>query len=123
MQPGVLLAVGAGGALGALARYAVGEVLRPLGEGFPFATFGINVVGCFLFGLCYALHVDVWSKPQAVGVLVGFLGAFTTFSTFAFEGLALIEQGRYLAFAGNALSQNLLGVLGVFCGLQAGRAL
>jgi len=123
MQAGVLLAVGAGGALGALARYAGTEILRSFGDGFPFATFAINVVGCFLFGLCYALHVDAWSKPQAAGVLVGFLGAFTTFSTFAFEGLSLIEQGRYLAFAGNLVGQNVLGVLGVLAGLSAGRAL
>lgn len=123
MQTGVLIAIAAGGALGAIARYAVAEALRSLVADFPAGTFAINVVGCFAFGLCYALHAGAWPKPQAAAVFVGFLGAFTTFSTFAFETLELLQQGRVAAALLNAGAQSVLGVLGVVGGLAAGRAL
>lgn len=123
MQTGVLIAIALGGALGALARYATNEAVRGLCEGFPLATFAINVVGCFAFGLCYAMHAGSWPAPLTAAVFVGFLGAFTTFSTFAFETLDLLQQGKTIAALANALLQNGLGVLGVFLGLAAGRLL
>ena len=85
------VAVAFAGALGALARYLIGVTVGRLD--FPWATLGINVVGSFLLG--YLLGQDSrWGATVEAAIAVGFLGAFTTFSTFSYEAVALVRGGR-----------------------------
>lgn len=91
-----LLAVGLGGALGAICRYLLGQILPKLGSGFPLATFAVNIIGCFAIGLVVGIagkYSDI--DPRLILFLqTGICGGFTTFSTFSLESLTLIEEGR-----------------------------
>ena len=91
-----ILAVGLGGALGAVCRYLLGQVIPKLGSGFPLATFAVNIIGCFAIGLVVGIagrHGDI--DPRLILFLqTGICGGFTTFSTFSLETLTLIEEGR-----------------------------
>ncbi len=91
-----ILAVGFGGALGAVCRYLLGQVIPKLGSGFPLATFAVNLLGCFAIGLVVGIagrHTDI--DPRLILFLqTGICGGFTTFSTFSLESLTLIEEGR-----------------------------
>lgn len=114
----------AAGGLGTLCRYGLSNLVqRQAGLHFPWGTFAVNLLGCFLFGLLWSLfenRVDISREVRAV-VLVGFLGGFTTFSSFAFEAAGLLRDGAWLAAAGHLLGQNVLGVALVFAGLLVGR--
>ena len=103
------------GALGTLARYAVGIVsIAAFGTSYPYGTFFVNVLGSFLFGLLAGL--PRLPMEWQVIVLTGFLGGFTTFSAFAFENYQLLGQHRYLAFAVHVAGQNILGIAAVVAG-------
>ena len=85
--------VGAAGAAGALARYWIAAAIGL--RSFPWATLGINVLGSFLLGYVLAgPGATRWSTTASTAVAVGFLGAFTTFSTFTFEATALVRDDR-----------------------------
>ena len=85
--------VAVAGALGALTRYWIGTAIGV--RAFPWATLGINVLGSFLLGLVLGgPGMNRWSATATTAVAVGFLGAFTTFSTFAFEATAMIREDR-----------------------------
>ena len=92
-----LLAVGIGGAIGAVCRYLFGQMIPKMGSGFPLGTFAVNVIGCFAIGLIVAMvgkHSDI--DPRLVLFLqTGICGGFTTFSTFAFELLQLLTAGDF----------------------------
>lgn len=92
----ILLYLALGGALGTVARYGAGSFVSSwTGTSFPWATFAINVVGSFLLGVIVALADRAIISPELRTFLaVGFCGAFTTFSTFSLEALALIQGGR-----------------------------
>ena len=112
------------GALGTLARYGVaGVVQRALGGAFPWGTLAVNAVGCLLFGLVWALAEErmVISGETRAILLVGFMGAFTTFSTFAFETSAMLRDAEWSFALANVLSQNVLGIACFFAGLALGR--
>jgi fluoride exporter len=114
----------AAGALGTLARYGVGGVVqRALGGAFPWGTLVVNAVGCLLFGLVWALAEErmVISGETRAILLVGFMGAFTTFSTFAFETSAMLRDAEWSFAVVNVLSQNVLGIACFFAGLALGR--
>ena len=91
-----ILAVGLGGALGAIFRYLLGQIIPKLGSGFPIATFAVNLIGCFAIGLVVGLagkHSNI--DPRVILFLqTGICGGFTTFSTFSLESLTLIEEGK-----------------------------
>ncbi|HTF83363.1 MAG TPA: fluoride efflux transporter CrcB [Cellvibrio sp.] len=90
------LAVAVGGALGAMARYGVVSYLAPLtGHRFPLGTLCVNISGSFLIGVCYVvLDEKLAASPEwRLLTMTGFLGAFTTFSTFSLDALALWENG------------------------------
>ena len=89
------LIVGAGGAVGAIARYLIGLMPLDPRNGFPVKTFLINVIGCFIIGLIAAFSERNGLKPDLVlFIKVGICGGFTTFSTFALETETLIKTGH-----------------------------
>ncbi|WP_308014555.1 fluoride efflux transporter CrcB [Nocardia coffeae] len=97
----VLLVVAVGGGIGAEARYGVSRLLPTRPGQFPWGTFLTNVVGCFAIGVLMVLITEVWTGHRLVRPFlgVGFLGGFTTFSTYAVETRNLLEPGTvYLAF-------------------------
>jgi len=105
-----ILTIAGGGALGALGRFFVSAgVYRLLGRDFPWGTLTVNTLGSFLMGFLFVLFLErLASAPELrSAVLVGFLGAFTTFSTFSMETLTLIEQG----FLGKAFLNIWVSVL------------
>ena len=120
------LAIVVAGAFGALARYGLdGWISRRAPTSFPWGTFAINVTGSFLLGLAFVLMTerfrpDPWLRSA---VTIGFLGAYTTFSTFSLETYRLIEDGAYgLAFA-NVVGSVAAGLTAVYAGVVLGRAL
>ncbi len=119
-----ILAIAAGGSIGAVMRYLVSTgVYNYLGRGFPYGTLAVNVLGSLLMGLLYELFLQRLSvSPEVRAVLlVGFLGAFTTFSTFSIETITLIEQGYLLKAVGNILASVVLCVMAAWLGLQLAR--
>jgi fluoride exporter len=112
------------GVCGTLARYALsGWVQRTIGIWFPWGTFAVNLIGCVLFGLIWSLAEQraVISSEARTVILIGFLGAFTTFSSFAFETTQLIRDGQWMTAGVNVAGQNILGIAGLFCGLALGK--
>ncbi|EFL51934.1 Camphor resistance CrcB protein [Solidesulfovibrio fructosivorans JJ]] len=112
------------GAAGTLARYWIsGFVYGLAGRQFPWGTATANILGCFLFGLIWQLgegRMLIRTETRAI-ILTGFMGAFTTFSTFIFESGGLIEDGRYLTALANVGFQTVLGFAALFGGLMLGR--
>ena len=121
-----LLLIGLAGALGALTRYGLsGFVQRYCGFTFPVGTLVVNLLGTFLFGFIWSLVEQrlVISVETRVVILSGFLGAFTTFSSFMFETSALIGDGQWGYALLNITVQIVLGMVAIFLGLAAGRAI
>ncbi|MBS0262730.1 MAG: fluoride efflux transporter CrcB [Planctomycetes bacterium] len=119
-----LIQLALAGACGTLARYWIGGLVQQkLGSGYPWGTLVINVSGCLLFGFVWTLAEDrLLISPQTrVVVLTGFMGAFTTFSTFAFETSQMLASTEWFRAVGNLGLQNLLGLAAVFLGMALGR--
>lgn len=121
-----ILLVGIGGGLGALSRYGLGLViLRWLGPGFPWATLVINVAGCLLIGMAMGGGAGATAflpRELKLAGVVGFLGAFTTFSTFGYETLALMQAGKPLLAGAYVLASVVLGLLAVGLGMALTRS-
>jgi CrcB protein len=118
----VLIAIG--GAGGAVTRFAVdGWVSARFGGDFPWGTLLINVSGSFVLGLLFALTIErgVLSPELRAPLMIGFLGAYTTFSTWMLESWRLVEGGALLAAMLNVGGSLLLGMAAVICGLVIGR--
>ena len=118
-------AVALGGAVGCAARYAstLGAA-RLLGTSFPYGTLFVNVAGCLLAGLVFGL-VEARGVPSVVRLLVltGFLGGFTTFSTFALETVNFLQSGSWAVAIGSFLANNLAGAAFVVAGIFIGKAI
>ena len=121
-----VFAIAAGGAVGAVFRFWVSTgVYQLLGRGFPWGTLLVNVLGSFLMGLLFVLFLErsLVSGEWRAAILVGVLGAFTTFSTFSIETLNLIGQADYLKAVGNVLVSVAACILACWAGLALGRQL
>ncbi len=122
-----ILLIAAAGAAGTLLRFALsGAVQKGLGSAaFPYGTLAVNVIGCFLFGLIFTLAEEkmLISSEARIILLVGFMGAFTTFSTFGFETAAFIRDSQWGFAALNVATQNITGILAIFGGIILGRTI
>ena len=119
-----LLLIAVAGGLGSLARYGLSSwVQNWSGSLFPYGTVVVNILGCLVFGFVVAVtegRFAVGPETRAV-ILVGFMGAFTTFSTFIFETVALLEDSQWLLALGNMSLQNFVGMAALILGLFIGR--
>jgi fluoride exporter len=122
----VFLAVAVGGALGALSRYGLMTLVeRRTLTVFPWDVFVVNISGCFLVGIVVSALVDRHDAPAwlRVGLVLGFIGAYTTFSTFAQDLYDLKLEREYLLAAVDLAGSVVLGVLAVAAGTWVGRLL
>ena len=121
-----LLLVGIGGFLGAIARYLIDGWVSNLTRGsFPFGTLAINLSGSFALGILFALTVELVELPPDVrpALMIGFLGAYTTFSTLMLESWRLVEEGSMALGLANLIGSSVLGIVAMVGGLTLGRAL
>ena len=119
-----LLFIAGGGAIGAIARYGTSlGVYSVLGRSFPYGTLFVNVAGSFLMGVLSIMLLERMNLgPEwRAAILVGFLGSFTTFSTFSIETLNLIEQGDFNRALLNMGLSLVLCIMAVWFGVNLGR--
>jgi CrcB protein len=120
------MAIGVGGFIGALSRYGVARVVQGwVDTTFPLGTLIVNISGCFVLGFFYALAGERASETVRLGVAVGFVGAYTTFSTLMFDSSALLGRGEVYKAGLNLLISLVVGFaavrLGAMCGKMGGR--
>lgn len=123
---GELGAIAAGGALGAVMRFWVsGGIYAWLGRDFPYGTLSVNLIGSFIIGIAFVLLTERLTLGAEVRsfVLIGFLGAFTTFSTFSLETLILLQEGLLFKAAANILLSVLLCIIATWGGIILAKSL
>ena len=122
----VLLAVAIGGAIGAIARFQLSQsFIKSFSGDFIYNIMLANIVGCFLMGVCYEfmnLKMNVGVEWRAF-FMVGVLGAFTTFSSFALDVFILVERGSYLNASMYILSSVVFSIVGLFVGIYIMRTI
>ncbi len=121
-----ILLVACGGALGAVARFVVGDAFsRRFGTGWPYGTLFINVTGSFLIAVFFGAAARRTGLDGGWRYLfpVGFVGAYTTFSTYELEAQRLVELGQAPAAAAYVVASNVLGFVAVLVGVALGRRL
>jgi CrcB protein len=119
-----LLLIGLAGLLGTLARYALsGFIARRFGETFPTGTLVVNIVGCFLAGFLFYLMQERFLVNDIVrtAIMIGFLGGFTTFSSFGLQTFTLLRDGEMGLATMNVLVSNVAGLLTVWAGYSLAR--
>lgn len=122
----LILLIAVAGGLGAISRYGLScAAVRVLGSEFPYGTLLVNILGCLLVGLLMHIGLTTDIIPQSLRLVlsVGFLGAFTTFSTFGYETVRYIQEGAWLSVAGNIGANVILGILAVIAGLAIGQVI
>ena len=120
----IAIAIACGGAIGALSRFGLQQWLAPMYSGrFPLAIFIANSIGSLCIGLIYVLIVERGMLPEVwrAFLMVGLLGAFTTFSAFSLDSLRLIEQGEGLIALSNIFANVVVGLISAFIGMSIGR--
>lgn len=117
--------VGVGAMVGGMARYGISQGLSDLwGRALPYGTVVVNVTGSFVIGLVMAVLIERVGDPVWRLLLVtGFLGGYTTFSSYSFELVTMLLGGRIGWAAGYLIASNVLGVAGCLLGVTVGRAL
>ncbi len=120
-----VLLVGLGGFCGAVARYLVSGLMLKVSAEFPWGTLVVNVLGSFLLGFLMALVTETLaiSPNERLFLAIGFLGSFTTFSTFIYETNSLLDEGELLLAGSNILASLLCGFFGLRLGIWLARAL
>ncbi|HXH64285.1 MAG TPA: fluoride efflux transporter CrcB [Mariprofundaceae bacterium] len=121
-----MMAIAAGGAVGALLRwFLAGSIQRLAGGAFPWGTFAVNAIGSFLIGFLFVFMVERSSVGELwrLGVTVGMLGALTTFSTYSLESLRLLQSGAFAMALGNILGQVVICLSLTWLGVQLARTL
>jgi len=116
--------VGLGGCVGSIVRYWLqGIAYRWTGPGFPYGTLLVNIVGCFFIGLIMTLSEERFLiNPEVrIFIAIGILGGFTTFSSFSYETLALVNGANYFAALGNILSSVVIGLTATWLGMVLAR--
>jgi len=124
MSPGLILSVAAGGAIGAVGRFVMMNAAGHwLGHGFPSGTIIVNILGSFLLGAVLEISALAWSPSAEVRafIVVGFLGAFTTFSAFSLDTYFLIQKGNPWPIALYVVGSVVSGVLAFLFGMVAFR--
>jgi fluoride exporter len=119
-----ILLIGAGGFVGAIARYLVdGRVVHVTGETLPWGTLAINISGSFAVGLLFALLTERATLPADLRgpLMIGFLGSYTTFSTLALESWRMLEDGAWIAATANLAGSVVIGLVAVVAGVAIGR--
>jgi CrcB protein len=120
----IVIGIAVAGALGAVARYGLDELIGRRTGAFPWGIFVVNVTGAFLIGfMVEALEPRFEDSWVRAAVVTGFLGAYTTFSTFSLDTYRLLEEGHNGQAAFNAFGTLAAGLVAVWLGLQLGRAL
>lgn len=120
----LIIVIALAGAIGALSRYGISTALSRIAAGsFPWGTLAVNVIGCLAIGFVMhiSLSTDAISSQWRVAITVGFLGALTTFSSFSYETIQLIEKSAYLTALSNVGLNMVLGLLATIAGLAIGR--
>lgn len=123
---GKLFWIAVAGAAGTLSRYGLARFVQKFaGPSFPAGTLVVNLAGCLAFGLVWGLVEKrlPWAGEFRFIVLTGYMGAFTTFSTYMFETATLVRLSQWWLAAANLVGQTTLGLLLVFAGLALSRAL
>lgn len=113
--------IGLGGALGAIARYALSTwITQKYLHAFPWGTFAVNIIGCFLLGIIYTLGTEnpVINSDTRLFLSVGFVGAFTTFSTFSLEIFQVIRSGDIRIASFYVLGSLCIGLLALWLGIS-----
>lgn len=120
-----LVYIAAGGAIGAILRYTVtGAVFRLVPGAFPWGTLLVNITGCLAIGAVWHLFEGFYITPNMrLFLMVGLLGAYTTFSSFGLETLNLLREGEVGHALFYVLASNIIGVAAVYVGLLAARGL
>ena len=113
-----IVLVGIGSGIGGICRYLVSLAMSHVCNGFPWATFSVNVAGCLLIGILWGLtsRFQSISPTFTLFLMVGFCGGFTTFSTFSKEGLALLQANNYMLFVLYTIGSVVLGIAAVALG-------
>lgn len=114
----LILAIGLGSFLGGVSRYLLSELFKNVAtQNFPFATFFVNIIGCFLIGLCFSMFEKNFLDRTWYTILtVGFLGGFTTFSAFSLDMHKLLKDQMYFYFVIYSFGSLFLGILATLIG-------
>jgi fluoride exporter len=126
LNPMALFLIGLGGFAGSISRYLVdGFVVDRTAGGFPWGTLAVNVTGSFILGLLFAMTTERAILPAEIRgpLMIGFIGAYTTFSTYMLESWRLIEGGEWAPAIANLGGSIVLGLVAVVVGLTLGRAI